>query len=274
VAVAQIKFTQGANVGGDGQSVIGFVANTLVSMTDVNGGASSWAWEIVNWPGPLSSPPALTGAATQTATCTPTLDGVYVVKLTRTDGVDGTTVDVQFFGVVDDEGHILPSAGMSGRMTNVGATPLLAQAAGWMGRADASTNVFLDAYLRFMKTALRTLLFYPMVAGTQSNGTNVWRRIGSFPLDASKFPSGMDIKFRAVLEVATGKTAEVRLYNTTDGGAVAGSTLSSTSLEPDVQEATITLPSASKLYEVQLRMTTMGSTGEFAVCTSANVYLV
>lgn len=273
MAIAQIKFTQGANIGGDGQSVIGFVADTLVSMTDVNGGATSWAWEIINWPGPLSAPPALTGAAAQTATCTPTLDGVYVIKLTRVDGVDGTTVDVKFFGVVDAEGHILPSAGMSGRMANVGATPALAQAAGWMGRSDAATNVFLDAYLRFMKTALRTLLFYPLVAGTQSNGTNVWKRIGSFPLDASKFPSGMDVKFRVVLEVTSGRTAECGLYNATDGAFVAGSTFSSTSVESELLEATVTLPAASKLYEVQLRMTTMGTNGEMATCTSASVYL-
>src|SRR5581483_8193019 len=130
------QFTQGVSVGGNGQSVVGFVINTLVTMTDAGGNAANttWQWTILSWPGPLSSPPSITGATAQVATVTPTLDGVYIVQLTRVEnGV--TSIDIKFFGVVDADGLILPSAGQTGDMTNVGASPSLATKAGWMGRA-------------------------------------------------------------------------------------------------------------------------------------------
>jgi len=152
MANATCQFTQGAIVGGNGQSVVGFVVSSVVTMTDAGGNAANttWQWTIISWPGPLSGPPPITNATTRVATVTPTLDGVYIVRLTRVENTV-TTIDIKFFGVIDADGLILPSAGQTGAMTNVGGSPLLAQAAGWMGRLDASTDLFVDAYLRFLK---------------------------------------------------------------------------------------------------------------------------
>jgi hypothetical protein len=156
MANATIQFTQGVTVGGAGQSVLGFTANTSVTMTDAGGpGATSYQWQFVSWPASLSTPPTITNATSQVATVNVPgggfLDGSYIVKLTRTEGAV-VTVDIRFFGVADEDGLVLPSAGQTGNMSNIGGSQVLAQQAGWAGRADASTNAQLDAYLRFIKS--------------------------------------------------------------------------------------------------------------------------
>jgi PKD repeat protein len=274
MANAQCQFTQGATVGGDGQSVLGFVSSTLITMTDEGGaGATSYAWEILNWPAPLSSAPVITNSTSQVATVTPTTAGVYIVKLTRTDVNSGTTTDTQFIGVADDEGHHLPVAGMSGNMTNVGASPTLAQAAGWMGREDASTNVLLDAYLRWLKTAAKNVQSFPLVSGKQVALSDSWRVVGSLQLDPSGYPSYATAAFQVALSVTSGQTAEVRLYNVTDGGVVSSSTQTSTSTTTEVKSATVTLPSAEKLYEVHLRLANPNGGSDEAVCSEARLIL-
>ena len=151
---AQIQFSQGATTTTAGQSAIGYVTGTTVNFTDAAGaGATAWQWSIVGFPGPLGSAPSITNATTQTASLTPTTDGVYVIKLARTDGAVVTT-DVRFFAIADaDYGLVLPSSGMTGNMTNVGGSSA-AQQAGWQGRADASTNIFADATFRFLRSRI------------------------------------------------------------------------------------------------------------------------
>src|SRR3954469_22838565 len=98
MALARIQITQGAYVGGSGQSVLGLTPNTAITLTDDGGaGATSYSWSIVSWVSPLSSPPPITSATSQVATiAVPSggfTDGVYIVKLIRVDG-SGTSVDV------------------------------------------------------------------------------------------------------------------------------------------------------------------------------------
>jgi hypothetical protein len=271
---ATIHFTQGLKDGGSGQSALSFDSGAVVTMTDDDGaGATSYNWEIVNWPAPLSSPPVITNSTTQVATCTPVQDGVYIVKLTRVDGAI-TTTDVKFFGVADADGLHLPVAGMTGNMANVGATPLLAKAAGWMGRADASTNNLLDAYLRWVKAASKNAQAFSLVSGSQTHNLDTFKRIGTLQIDPTKYPSYVTARFQAIIEATGTKTAEIRLYNFTDGGVVAGSTLTAPASDPTVVEATVTLPSALKEYEVQLRMTTVDLINTDSVtCTNARILL-
>ena len=59
---------------------------------------------------------------------------------------------MRFFAIGDtDYGFVLPSAGMTGNMTNVLGSAV-AQAGGWEGRQDGGTNVFVDAILRFLRS--------------------------------------------------------------------------------------------------------------------------
>jgi len=388
---ASIQFSQGGNTPAAGESALGFLTTSAVTLFDAaGGGATSWAWTIVGFPGPLGSAPVISGAATQTATVTPPTDGIYIIKLVRTDSGPVVTTDVRFFGVADtDYGHYLPTAGMTGNMTNIGGS-VAAQEAGWEGRQDASTNVFLDAILRFLRGSVGrfvgkvatvnfasgtpttvavvdgtdkpyrvfnltgsglytqelstagaaegkrfkfkvnitagsggftlvngiagTTLFaltappsgthawsfeavfdgtdwtvhgigaadpkavpgaldVPIVTGLQATSQIVYTRIGNIRLDPSKFPANTQITFQAIVEATTGKTAQIQLYNLTDGGPVAGSVLSSSSTTPAVVSATVTLPGSSKDYEVQLLMTTAGSTSDHVDCTSAKLIL-
>jgi len=152
MAQASIQITQGAIVGGSGQSVIGFDTTTDVTLTDDGGaGATSYQWEFVSYPAPLASPPTINNDTSQVANITDTLlDGVYVLRLTRVDVVDGTTTDVRFFAVADADGFSLPSSAMNRNMCNVGGL-VAAQEAGWFGSTAAGTDVFLDGYLRDLK---------------------------------------------------------------------------------------------------------------------------
>jgi hypothetical protein len=170
MANASIQFTQGANIGGTGQSVLGFVRGSSVTMTDAGGPGATYQWTIASYPSPLSSAPAITGATSQVATCNPLQDGVYIVRLVRTEGAT-VTVDVRFFGVGDEDGLILPSPGQSGNMHNTGPSPLLAIEAGWAGRADASSNDQLDAYLRFMKSRVGRWVGNPQTINFTSGST-------------------------------------------------------------------------------------------------------
>jgi len=158
MATATIQFTQGLTVGNAGQSVIGFVANAFVTLTDAGGPASNttWLWQIVSWPAPLSSVPPIISSTAQVATMTPTMDGVYIFRLTRVEN-SVTTVDIRFFAVLDVDGFCLPSPGQTGHMTNVGASQVAAQNAGWAGGASASTNVLLDGYLRGLKSLAKSV---------------------------------------------------------------------------------------------------------------------
>ena len=387
MANATAQFTQGVIVGGSGQSVFGFARNTLVTMTDAGGaGAISYLWEILSWPAPLSSPPSITDSTLQVATVTPTLDGVYIVKLTRTDGT-GTTTDLKFFGVIDEDGLTLPSAGQTGAMTNQSNDSRLA---GWAGRANAVTNFQLDAFLRFLKSragryvgqvdtithasaspvviqytdgtsrpfrlltitgaglyteelvaspappqgkrvrylvqvnsgsggfvvkngvggstlaqltaplsgvpsfrydiecvytgsawvlsrttvvdpkAQRTSAEVNLVVGSQSTQEAIPTRIGAARFDPTKYPTGSEIRFSALIETTPGKTCEIRLYNTTDGGFV--TTPLQTTLDiPTLVEQVVSLPNAEKTYEVTLMMTTTGIAIDRVSCTNAKL---
>lgn len=175
MASATIQFSQGSTTGEAGKSVIGFVTGSPVTMTDVGGPATSRTWSWVNWPSPLSTPPAILNATSQEAQCTPTLDGVYIVKLTRVELDETTTTDIRYFGVPDEFGLILPTAGMTGGMSNIGPDSDLAVVSGWAGRADAGTNVFLDAILRHLLHPFSIASF----TKTSPNGSQTLYRRGA-----------------------------------------------------------------------------------------------
>lgn len=81
------------------------------------------------------------------------------------------------------------------------------------------------------------------------------------------------IKFTALLSATAGKTAECQLYNLTDGSIVAGSVLTSSSLTPDYQEASVSLASGIKDYAAQLRMTTASGGTDQVTASSIILYV-
>lgn len=222
MANATCQFTQDTNVGADGRSVLGFTSDTDVTLTDAGGFAANttWLWEIISWPSPLSTPPTITNSTSQVATVTnPFFDGIYIVRLTRTEnGV--TTVDIKFFGVADEDGLYLPSAGQTGAMSNMDPTPTLSQLAGWVGRLDASSNVLLDAYLRYLKRVTKPLKMRGVVGAYGGSTTTPWY---IDPVNGSDANDGLssgtalqsieEFTKRLGLQVIDGLTVDVILLN-------------------------------------------------------------
>jgi hypothetical protein len=151
---AQIQITQGAIVGNPGESVIGLDQTTAITLTDIGGpGATSYLWELLSFPAPDAGPPAITNSTQDVATITPVpslTDGVYILRLTRNDPVDGVSSDARLFAVEDADTLSLPSSGMNRSISNIGGSTA-AQAAGWFGSVVGGTNVFLDAFLRLRR---------------------------------------------------------------------------------------------------------------------------
>jgi hypothetical protein len=265
LAGGAIQFTQGTERDiGKFSTVTG---NTAVTLRDAKGyGAIAWQWEVISAPGPVGTFPAITNDGAKDAFVTPSTDGVYVVRVTRTD-IGGESVDTQAFAVLDGEGHALPSAGLGGSLINTSDEALVAS---WIGRADAQTDFFFDAYLRWLKEALKNSQTFEILSGLQKTDSTSFVGVGAVRLNESNFPSYTVATFQAVFEVASGYTAEVRLYNLTDDTTVSGSVLSTTSTSSVVLEGTLTLPSGQKDYEVQLRVTAGGG---FATCTGARIIL-
>lgn len=250
----------------DVSQVATLTADTLVTLKDGKGyGANAWQWAFTSFPGPLSSAPTLTDDEAQEASFTPTQDGMYVVQLNRTD-IGGESTDTQAILILDSEGHALPSAKVDGLINSSDE----AVSASWVGRADAGTDTLFDAYLRWLKLALKSVQALILVSGRQARDTTVFSGVGAIRIDTSNFPPSLTTTFEVVLEASPGFTAEVRLYNLTDGATVPGSTLSTTSTSPVVLTGTLTMPSGQKDYEVQLRVTTGGG---FATCTGARIVL-
>jgi len=154
MALASIQF----NAATPGQSVLGLSDSATVTLTDAGGaGATSYQWEILSAPAPCTTLPSITSPTAQIATIPAPVgnfvDGLYVVRLTRVDGFDGTTVDTKFFGIADVDGYHLPTAGVNRNMSNVGGS-VNAQIAGWMGSVLGGSNTLLDAFLRNLRAKL------------------------------------------------------------------------------------------------------------------------
>jgi hypothetical protein len=85
------------------------------------------------------------------------------------------------------------------------------------------------------------------------------------------------LQFKALVQVTPGVTMQVRLYNTTDGAAIASSILSSSSSSLVEVSATLALttdiPNSSKTYDVEIKITSpvTPSNADQAICKSAEI---
>jgi len=114
-----------------------------------------------------------------------------------------------------------------------------------------------------------------LLNGLASNigaSSNTFNRIGSVRINSADYTSPATVIFEGIFEATSGQTAELRLYNVTDGGAVSGSTLTTTATSSDYQFAGITLASGTKIYEAQIRITNGSpSSGDGVICSSAKI---
>jgi len=113
-----------------------------------------------------------------------------------------------------------------------------------------------------------------ILSGVASNigaGANSFIRVGSIRVNTTDYASAT-VTFEAVFEATADQTAEVRLYNVTDGGVVGSSTLSTAANTATYSSASITLASGDKIYEAQIRIIN-GSPGptDGVICSSVNI---
>lgn len=101
------------------------------------------------------------------------------------------------------------------------------------------------------------------VSGLQITSESTFQGHGAFRFDPTQFPGG-SIVFQAMLET-TNVTfpAEIRLWDLTNGAAIAATVLSSTSITPELQQSAVLtaggdLPDQAIDYEVQLRLDDSG----------------
>lgn len=103
------------------------------------------------------------------------------------------------------------------------------------------------------------------VSGSFNTSEITFNTIGAFAFNPSLCPG--IYTFQVSLEVTSGYTVEIRLYDISGSTVVTNSTLSSTSLVPEIKESSIELTNDG-IYEIQLRVTSVGGIG---TCKSAGI---
>ncbi len=155
-------------------------------------------------------------------------------------------------------------SGIQGRLID-NSTPIDGYSLIWSNNDGYWKNAAVtDGYVDFQLTA-----------GSFTNkgvGSNTFQRIGSCTINTSRHPVGSIYIFEGIFEATTSQTAELRLYNRTDGSTVSGSILSTSSNTSDYKSAVIVPNSGIKTYEVELRITAMSpGSSDGAICTNAKI---
>lgn len=130
-----------------------FVVGDVCTFSDpISAAPTSRTWTLESCPSNLASPPSLaTPTAATTALPAFAVDGTYTALLTRLETDSTTTLQRVVIGVLDGNGHILPSPEFDPSLL----APLgqAAADAGWAGSAStAAGDVFESAILRDLKT--------------------------------------------------------------------------------------------------------------------------
>lgn len=103
-------------------------------------------------------------------------------------------------------------------------------------------------------------VYIPIGTGGSSTSTTGYESIGvqEVTIDTANYPGYKSMVFEAYLRIYQGNgTAFARLQNKTDGTAISGTEISSTSQDFGIiSSGTFTLPSGSKKYTVQLKTST------------------
>lgn len=136
----------------------------------------------------------------------------------------------------------------------------------------------VDGYWNSVNGGSASLLVnYTLVSGAQQVGVSTFTGIGAVIFDPSVVFGGLGttVKLDMLVEGTSGVTAQIRLFNVTDGYAVAGTTLSTSANTPTELSAVLSIgtaiPNSKKTYEIQLRISAPGSPGALdrAVCKYA-----
>lgn len=129
---AEIKFTQGATVGPDGQALFGSVGSAVHASNVSDASVVSWTWTIVDVP-PGSAVPVglISDGPTPSLTFTPDVTGGYLVQLDVFDSAGRSSTDLRVFGVKELSGRFVPPF-----KARAAALNFAGQARGWAPYAE------------------------------------------------------------------------------------------------------------------------------------------
>lgn len=110
-----------------------------------------------------------------------------------------------------------------------------------------------------------------LLAGLYTTGLVGFQAVGAASINPADYPNLISANFRALVETSNAADAvEVRLFNSTTAATISGSTLSSTSIQPALLSANVTLTSGANVYEIQIRLTTTGNPNQ-AACKQSQI---
>lgn len=95
-------------------------------------------WSVYRWPSNIAVAPTIDDATSSMASFTPPQEGCYVIRLIRVEGLLSVPHYIAI-GVPDDDGVIIPCAGLDSNLINHSEA---ANDAGWAGNSSASTAMF------------------------------------------------------------------------------------------------------------------------------------
>ena len=278
---ANIRIDQGsgAGVGTDGQARTNIWMSQLVELLDVGVGVPvSSLWTLDDKP--AGSAATMLNPTTSTASFTPDVVGTYKVTLTRDGSVTGANVKTLVIRVT--------RSNVGAALTNIYPLPAFRERAehsdGIAGQGTAGRGyspLFDSITTTVALSAIRRDLYYG-VAGVQEVDSNVSTGVGCIILDPSILPGDAGgitrtIVFETVISATVGMTAEVRLWNITDGALVTGTTMTTALNNPtEATSATLVvptqLPNGKRIYEVQLRISAGTPVpGNRAICSMARL---
>lgn len=183
---------------------------------------------------------------------------------------------------------LIPDASTTTRglfqLTNdFGGSSLFPRVVGIQGRSVASEGpvtgyglIYNSNTLEYTPEFIDGYSYATIASGIESLigiDSNVFTSIGTIQLNTGNFGSNPVFSFEAIFQATSGQTAEVRLYNLTDGAVISGSTLSTTSTSFEFNSALITLDAdTDKLYEAQFRITNGSpSSSDGVICGNVRI---
>lgn len=108
------------------------------------------------------------------------------------------------------------------------------------------TPLFIDGYSDLSILAGITQLI--------GSGSNTFTSVGAIEINPNYYGTNAIFIFEAILQATSSQTAQIRLYDVTNGAAVSGSTLQTTSTSPEYLSTIVNI-TQNAIYEAQIKIT-------------------
>jgi hypothetical protein len=264
MVAANLTFTQSAVSPGAGISMLGAAGAVVTLSNQLNGNVRTWIYEMLDVPlNSGVSKGVISSGTTPTATFTPdnpATPGCYRVKLTVV-GRDGSRSSmIRNFCVQTAQGWILPSFRASAEEMN------------FTGNADG-WETYLNTIFLQISSGVVAKTQISLVASANSSNLGIFTRLGGGIFNRDGYPAGATFTLKAAVQASNSQTYEVRLYDVTGGGYIAG-TITDSNPGLETKSLLLTLGAGERIYELMARLTTGSGAADFVRVPSAFIEVV